>query len=94
VDGSYGGGNGVFKEEQDLGVNRTSKRKETYRLQVSMQKEGNSIRKERGKIQGTISSKRIFTKTLTTMRLFWLWRFVEIERQENCGCFRKITLGR
>uniref|UniRef100_A0A2N9F9A0 CCHC-type domain-containing protein n=1 Tax=Fagus sylvatica TaxID=28930 RepID=A0A2N9F9A0_FAGSY len=38
---------------------RTSKRKETYRLQVGIQEEGSSIKKRRGKIQGTISSKGI-----------------------------------
>jgi hypothetical protein len=37
--------------------------KETYRLQVGIQEEGSSIKKRRGKIQGTISSKRIFTET-------------------------------
>ena len=62
VDGSYGGRNGVFEQEQDLRVNRTSKREETYRLQVGIQKEKSSIEKGRGKIQGTISSKRIFTE--------------------------------
>jgi hypothetical protein len=62
VDGSYGGG-GVFEQEQNLGVNGTSKRKETYRLQVGVQEEGSSIRKIRGKIQGTIGSKGIFTET-------------------------------
>jgi hypothetical protein len=62
VDGSYGEKNGVFKQEQDLGVNRTSKMKETYRLQVGIQKERSSIGKGRGKIQGMISSKGIFTE--------------------------------
>ena len=51
-----------LSKKQDLGVNRTSKREETYRLQVGIQEEGSSIRKGRGKIQGTISSKGIFAE--------------------------------
>ena len=40
---------------QDLGVNKTSKREETYRLQVGIQKERSSIEKGRGKIQELVA---------------------------------------
>ena len=63
MDGSYGGGDGVLEKEQDLGVVRTSKGKETNRLQVGVQKEESSIRKGRRMIQSKIGSKGIFTKT-------------------------------
>ena len=57
MDESYGEGDGVFEQEQNLGFNGTSKRKETYWLQVGVQEEGSSIRKRKGKIQGTIGAK-------------------------------------
>jgi hypothetical protein len=63
VDESYGKGDEVFDQEQNLRINRTSKGKETYRLQMGIQEKGSNIRKRRGKIQGTISSKGIVTKT-------------------------------
>uniref|UniRef100_A0A2N9HHH9 CCHC-type domain-containing protein n=1 Tax=Fagus sylvatica TaxID=28930 RepID=A0A2N9HHH9_FAGSY len=50
----------MVEENESLSKNKTweltetSKRKETYRLQVGVQEEGSSIRKRRGKIQGTI----------------------------------------
>ena len=63
MNGSYSGGDGVLEEEQDLGVVRTSKGKETDRLQVGVQKGGGSIRKGRRTVQSKIGSKGIFTKT-------------------------------
>uniref|UniRef100_A0A2N9G064 Uncharacterized protein n=1 Tax=Fagus sylvatica TaxID=28930 RepID=A0A2N9G064_FAGSY len=58
----------MVEEMESLSKNKTweltklPKRKETYRLQVGIQKEGSNIGKGRGKIQGTISSKGIFTE--------------------------------
>uniref|UniRef100_A0A2N9H3V7 Uncharacterized protein n=1 Tax=Fagus sylvatica TaxID=28930 RepID=A0A2N9H3V7_FAGSY len=59
VDESYGKGDEVFDQEQNLEINRTSKGKETYRLQVGIQEKGSQYQKEeRGKIQGTIRWQR------------------------------------